>query len=186
MTSNIRKQILTALQAQDGLTREEIASLIYPNGRSSVEDQSISMSLSWMRRQGVIREVTAGREWRFFLEEPPEAHEVSAPPDRGMQPNGERYALSPLQRKRKGINVAIFERVTRYDDVMQLWIFRGGAGFPYPLRGDNLRIQTGSIPEWSEWQETTKGVTCVKIVYASGETKEYRFNPDEFFTIDAE
>lgn len=180
-----RKAIYDVLQAdwENGLTRDEIIALVtIPEGENP--NRAVGVSLGYMQRDGLVKE----RNGRFYLAT------VNGKQDKSPETTpktvseaalvGTRIQLTDMVKNRPGASVALYQSPVELEGIVKIQMLINGVWFSLPY-APAIRICTGpGIPQWSDEQETTRGITRIRLVKRDGSAVEQDVSASSPITID--
>lgn len=165
--SDTRTLILETLEnlGQNGLTRDEMIELQkLPLEHAS--RKSFGMSLKWLKEDGIVEQ----HNDRFYLCKPID-HPPKSPANghSTAHENAQKIMLAPFQSGRAPKSVTVYTSPVEHEGVVSVvFIYRVGGQFRLPMSA-GWQICTGpDIPKWNEYQETTRGVLTVRLIFADG------------------
>jgi hypothetical protein len=181
----IRQIVLKALEQQTPIDRETLADHVAAHlnmQRDSTFNRAFGVSLSWMCRDGEIRDDDEGVHLNRKPGNNPTVQQErrEAQFRRIVQANGsgDRVQLSPFLLQRDPRVVTLESSPVYWDDVVKVEFQIGGGWFEIDSEG-GLRICVGDEkPAWSPNEQTNTGVRGIRLTLRNGQIIEYGHNPD--------
>lgn len=176
--SELKSNIIAALELYpEGLTRDEIIASIGSDNGDVNPRMSVGISLGYLCSRGKV--IKTGDKYSLAT-----ARKKPAQPVNDAAFTAARVQLTEQAKSRPGATVAIYQSPVEIDGIVKIQLLANGVWFSLPYAA-GVRICVGpGIPQWSENQETTRGITRIRLVKRSGEAVEYETSASFPITID--